>query len=422
MLASSRIASSEQSLQRCAELYSAARYPARVDRTDLPKPGASGKIRIGYLSGEFREQATALLLVGVLEQHDRQQFEIIAVDNGFDDGSATRRRINAAVDGVIEIASLNDPQAVAAIRAAGIDVLVNLNGYFGDGRTRVSARRAAPIQVNYLGFPGTLGAGYMDYIIADRHVLPAEHRAFYAEKVVWLPDCYQANDRKRPIAERNFSRAECGLPDDGFVFCCFNNNYKITPSTFDGWMRILREVEGSVLWLLEDNALAASNLRREAAARGLDASRLVFAGRLPPDQHLARHRCADLFLDTLPYNAHTTASDALWAGLPVLTCRGETFAGRVAASLLHSIGLPELVTASQADYERLAIELAIRPAMLASLTQKLANNRLTTALFDTARFTGHIEAAYLAMVQRRQAGLRPDHLAIDAGRGPSQRV
>jgi predicted O-linked N-acetylglucosamine transferase (SPINDLY family) len=406
------IATSERSLQRCAEIYSANRFPARFDQADLPVLRTTGKIRIGYLSGEFRQQATSLLLVGVLEQHDREQFEVLAIDNGFDDGSATRRRINAAVDDVLDIAALPDPQAVAAIRAGGIDILVNLNGYFGDARTRVFARRAAPIQVNYLGFPGTLGASYMDYIIADRHVLPAEHRQFYSEKVAWLPDCYQANDRQRPIAERTFSRAECGLPAEGFVFCCFNNNYKITSASFGGWMRILNQVPGSVLWLLEDNAAAAANLRHEAVARGIDAERLVFAGRMPADEHLARHRCASLFLDTLPYNAHTTASDALWAGLPLLTCRGETFAGRVAASLLHNIGLPELVATSQADYERLAVELATQPARLAAIARKLADNRLAAPLFDTARFTGNVEAAYLAMVARCRAGLPPGHITV----------
>jgi predicted O-linked N-acetylglucosamine transferase (SPINDLY family) len=406
------IASSESSLQRCAELYSANRFPARFDKVAPPASRADDRIRIGYLSGEFRQQATSLLLVGVLEQHDKARFEIFAVDNGANDHSDTRRRIDAAVDGVIDVAGLGDAQAADAIRAAGIDILVNLNGYFGAERTRVFARRAAPLQVNYLGFPGTLGARYMDYIIADRTVLPAEHRAFYSEKVAWLPDCYQANDRRRPIAGRTFSRADCGLPAEGFVFCCFNNTYKITPATFDGWMRILAAVQGSVLWLLEDNAAAAANLRREAAARGIGPDRIVFAGRIAPAEHLARHRCADLFLDTLPYNAHTTASDALWAGLPVLTCRGETFAGRVAASLLGNIGLAELVAPTQADYERLAIELATQPARLASVAGTLAGNRLTTALFDTARFTGHIEAAYLAMVGRQRAGLAPDHIAV----------
>jgi predicted O-linked N-acetylglucosamine transferase (SPINDLY family) len=406
------IATSQRSLQLCATLYNASRFPAHGHAPASAAPAADAKIRVGYLSGEFRQQATSLLLVGVLEQHDIKQFEIFAIDNGFDDGSATRQRIDASVQGVIDISGLSDPQAVAAIRDHRIDILVNLNGYFGDNRTGVFARRAAPIQVNYLGFPGTLGAGYMDYIIADQHVLPAEHRPFYAEKVAWLPNCYQANDDKKEIAAQIFTREECGLPAEGVVFCCFNNAYKITPAVFDVWMRILTQVKGSVLWLLDDSAVAVANLRREAAARGVDANRIVFAARLPVPEHLARHRVADLFLDTLPYNAHTTASDALWAGLPLLTCLGETFAGRVAASLLHNLHLPELITTTLEDYERLAIELAANPDRLAEIRRKLSDNRLTSPAFDTRLFTRQLEAAFRAMVERHRAGLAPSHIAI----------
>lgn len=416
------VATSERSLQQCAELYSATRYPEMVRRSDPPgaEAGAQAdmdgnageKVRIGYLCGEFRQQATSLLMVGVLEHHDKEKFEIYAIDNGRDDGSGTRRRINAAVRGVIDIRTCNDTEAAAAIRARRIDILVNLNGYFGDDRNRVFARRAAPVQVNYLGFPGTLGARYIDYIIADRHVLPKPHWPFYAEQVVLLPHCYQANDRDKQISPRIFSRSECGLPASGFVFCCFNNSYKITPGLFDGWMRILRHVEGSVLWLLEDNAAAADNLRREAAARGVSADRIVFAERMLLPEHLARHRCADLFLDTLPYNAHTTASDALWAGLPVLTCLGETFAGRVAASLLHTIGLPDLIASTLPDYERMAIELATNPARLAAVAKRLADNRMTMPLFDTKLFTRHIEAAYIAMAARHRAGQPPQPIVV----------
>ncbi len=349
-----------------------------------------------------------------MEHHDRARFEIYAFDNGWDDHSETRRRIHDCVDGIIQIRELGDPAAIAAIRERGIDILVNLNGYFGDDRMRLFAQRAAPLQVNYLGFPGTLGAPYMDYIVADREVLPPDQRMLYSEKVAWLPNCYQANDREKEIAARSFGRAECGLPEQGFVFCCFNNAYKITPAIFDCWMRILGKVEASVLWLLEDTAAAAANLRREAAARGIDPNRLVFAGRMPLPEHLARHRCADLFLDTLPYNAHTTASDALWTELPLVTCRGETFAGRVAASLLTNMRLPELITTTLPDYERLAIELATAPERHAAIKQKLAANRLTTPLFDTGLFTGHLEAAYIAMYERYLAGLAPDHIEISA--------
>jgi len=252
----------------------------------------------------------------------------------------------------------------------------------------------------------------MDYIIADRCVIPSGHEAFYAEKVVDLPECYQANDEKKEIAARTFSRADYGLPQRGFVFCCFNNSYKITPDMLDCWMGILKDVEGSVLWLLEDNAAAVSNLRKEAAARGVGPERLIFAERMALPDHLARHRMADLFLDTAPYNAHTTASDALWAGLPVLTQIGETFPGRVAASLLQAIGLAELITSSRDAYRELAIALAANPQRLTAIKHKLADNRRTRSLFDTQLFTRRIEAAYDAMYQRYRAGLRPDHIHV----------
>jgi predicted O-linked N-acetylglucosamine transferase (SPINDLY family) len=406
------IATSEASLQRCAELANAAQFGKAPASKTTPQIASNGKIRIGYLSGEFREQATSLLLVGVLEQHDKDEFEIVAFDNGGDDGGPTRRRINEAVDRIIDISAMGDVEATAAIRAQGIDILVNLNGYFGAQRNGVFARRAAPIQVNYLGFPGTLGAGFMDYIIADPHVLPAEHRRFYSEKVAWLPHCYQANDDRRDIAAVSPTRQDCGLPSDGFVFCCFNNAYKITPQVFARWMRILVAIDGSVLWLLDDSEAAVANLRREAEARGVDSARLIFAKRMPPAEHLARHRCADLFLDTLPYNAHTTASDALWAELPLLTCEGTTFAGRVAASLLRALDLPELIAADGDAFERRAIELARQPAQLSALRDKLARARLAAPLFDTRRTARDIEAAFRLMQARRLAGLAPQHLAV----------
>jgi protein O-GlcNAc transferase len=257
-----------------------------------------------------------------------------------------------------------------------------------------------------------MGADYIDYLIADRILIPEQERKHYVEKIVYLPDTYQVNDSKRPIADRLFTSVECGLPEGGFIFCCFNNNYKILPEIFDIWMRLLNRVAGSILWLLEDNASAAHNLRREAETRGVAPERLVFAKIMDLPEHLARHRLADLFLDTLPYNAHTTASDALWAGLPVLTCLGKTFAGRVAASLLHAMGLPELITHNLVEYEALALELATTPQRLFSLKRKLAANRLTHPLFDTALFTKNIEAAYVAMWKRHQAGLAPEHIQV----------
>jgi protein O-GlcNAc transferase len=405
-------ATSPRSLQLCAELYNANRYPARATPSSPQPLIAHEKIRVGYSSGELREQATSHLIVGVLENHDPSRFEIYGVDNGRDDRSEIRKRINAAVHKMIDVSQLDDTAAAAAIREHQIDILVNLNGYFGEHRMQMFARRPASVQVNYLGFPGTLGAGYIDYIIADRHVIPEEHRTFYTEKVAYLPNCYQANDRNKAIAAKVPSRGECGLPENGFVFCCFNNNYKILPEVFDCWMRILAQAGDSVLWLFEDNQGAALNLRKETAARKVNPERLVFAKRVPLADHLARHRLADLFLDTLPYNAHTTASDALWAGLPLLTCRGETFPGRVAASLLAAAGLPELITTTLEAYERLAAELATHPEKLAAIKRKLAGNRLTTPLFDTRLFTTHIEAAYTAMYERARAGLAPDHIDI----------
>lgn len=404
------ISDSPRILQLCAELYNRQKYPAQA-KPFLPQPGHE-KIRIGYLSGELREQATSHLIVGVLEQHDVSRFEVYAFDNGWDDRSEIRGRIKAAVDEMIEIRQLSDASALAAIREKQIDVLINLNGYFGEQRTQLCAHRAAPIQANYLGFPGTLGANYMDYIIADSQVVPEDHECFYDEKVIYLPNCYQANDRNKKIAPSAPTRLECGLPESGFVFCCFNNSYKILPGIFDRWMRILSHVDNSVLWLFGDNQETISNLKREATARNVDPQRLVFARPIPLADHLARQARADLFLDTLPCNAHTTASDALWAGLPLLTCVGGAFSGKVAASLLNAIQLPELITTTLEDYERLAIELAVQPEKLSAVKDKLAGNRLTTSLFDTPLFTRHLETAYSVMYERYRAGLAPDHIRI----------
>jgi predicted O-linked N-acetylglucosamine transferase (SPINDLY family) len=370
------------------------------------------RINIAYLSADFHEHATSQLMAGVFEHHDRSRFEITGISVGPNDHSDMRRRIEAAFDRFIDAKPDGDDQIADLIRALEVDILVDLKGYTQGARTGILAKRPAPIQVNYLGFPATIGAAFIDYIIADRNVIPEHEFDCYAEKVVWLPDTYQANDRLRTVADTAPIRAEQGLPEAAFVFCCFNDNYKITPTVLSCWMRILLAVENSVLWLFEDNPTAADNLRREASARGVAPQRLVFARRLPNAEHLARHRCADLFLDTLPYGAHTTASDALWSGLPVLTCVGETFAGRVGASLLNAIELPELITATSAAYEELAIELARNPARLAGLKMKLAVNRLTKPLFDTAGFTRHLEAAYAAMMERYQAGLSPDHIRV----------
>jgi predicted O-linked N-acetylglucosamine transferase (SPINDLY family) len=293
-----------------------------------------------------------------------------------------------------------------------IDIAVDLNGLAGDGRIGVMAARPAPIQVNYLGYPGTMGASFMDYIIADHVVIPAANRVHYSEKVVYLPHSYQPNDSRRFISERGPSRAAAGLPESAFVFCCFNYARKITAPIFEVWMRLLHACPDSVLWLLGDNPEATNNLAREADARGVAPSRLVFAARTTPADHLARHRLADLFLDTLPYNAHTTASDALWTGLPVLTCIGNTFSGRVAASLLHAVGMPELVVSSLADYEELAIALARDPDRLSAIKTTLTRNRATFPLFDTVRYTRNLEAAFIEMWQRFQNNEKPESFSV----------
>jgi protein O-GlcNAc transferase len=396
----------------CARLWIDKRHPPAQQppmRRELRK---HDKIRIGYVSADFNEHATAYLMAGMFEAHDKSNVDMTAISIGPNDNSPIRRRIEDAFETFIDAGMLSDAEATRQIRAAEIDILVDLKGFTQGARTNIFARRAAPIQVNYLGYPGTMGASYIDYVIADAVVIPASHRGGYSEKVVYLPNSYQATDAAREISDKVFTRAECGLPDTGFVFCCFNNNYKITPGTFDSWMRMLQSVEGSVLWLLEDNATAAGNLRKQAAVRGIDPARLVFAGRMPQSEHLARHRLADLLLDTLPCNAHTTASDALWAGLPVLTQLGETFAGRVAASLLNAVNLPELIAETPQAYERLAIDLAMHPEKLREIQSKLADNRLVAPLFDTRLFTRHIEAAYTAMYARFEAGLAPDHIFV----------
>ena len=376
-----------------------------------PLPGHR-RIRIGYFSADFREHAVAILMAGLFEEHDRSKFEVTAFSLGPDIDDDMRTRLKVAFDKFIDVRAMSDRDVVSLARNFEIDIAVDLNGLTRDARTSIFAMRAAPIQVNYLGYPGTMGADCIDYLIADPVVIPDADQPHYAEKIVYLPNAYQPNDRKRLIADKVFTRSELSLPQEGFVFCCFNNNYKIVPDVFDSWMRILGHVDGSVLWLLKDSDIAARNLKKEARVRGVDPDRLVFAPRMTLPDHLARHRLADLFLDTLPYNAHTTASDALWTGLPVLTQIGEAFAGRVAASLLRAVGLPELVTTTRDAYEALAIELAGNPAKLASIKRKLSDNRLTTPLFDTALFTRHIEAAYTAMYERHRAGLPPDHIRV----------
>jgi protein O-GlcNAc transferase len=372
------------------------------------------RIRVAYLSSDLHDHATAHLMAGLFEAHDRSRFDVHAVSFGPDDQSEMRLRLRNAFEHFEEASGQSDAAIAEQLRRQEIDIAIDLKGFMQDARPGIFARRAAPVQVNYLGQPGTLGADFIDYIIADKTVIPAEQFEFYSERIVWLPDSYQANDIRRRISDSIPTREECGLPRSGFVFCCFNNTIKIGPEIFDVWMRLLAAVDGSVLWLIDGNAIASENLRREAEKRGIAASRLVFAPRTPSADHLARHRQADLFLDCLHYNAHTTASDSLWAEVPLLTMLGQTFAGRVAASLLKAVGLPELITTSLPEYEAMALKLARDPVLLASLKAKLASNRKTFPLFDTERFARHIEAAYLTMWEWSQRGEMPVSFSVPA--------
>jgi predicted O-linked N-acetylglucosamine transferase (SPINDLY family) len=384
------------------------RAPAKAPASSAGKP-----IRIGYLSPDFRNHPVATLMAGVIESHDRAQFEVFGFSIGPDDGGAMRRRLVSAFDHFVDGQHANNGQLADHVRECGIDVLIDLAGHTTGARPGVLAEDAAPIQVNWLGYPGSLGAAWADYLIADRHVIPANARERFSEQIVWLPHSYQSNDDRREIGSPS-TRSDAGLPEDAFVFCCFNNSWKIQPPMFRLWMRLLTRVPNSVLWLLEDNADAARQLRKESERAGIAPERLVFAGRKPPAEHLARHALADLFLDTLPYNAHTTGSDALWAGLPLITCRGGSFAGRVASSLLHAVGLPELITEDLAAYEALAIALASDRERLASLRRHLIEGRTRFPLFDTRRFTRHFEACLQHMVDRQRRGLAPAAFAVRA--------
>jgi protein O-GlcNAc transferase len=399
--------------KKTAQITVAAKCPADFSLGFLSKQSQKEKIRIGYYSADFHNHATTYLMAEMFEQHNREKFEIIAFSFGPTGNDQMRERISAEFDEFVEVGNQSDQDVACLSRNMRVDIAIDLKGFTTDSRAGIFAFRAAPIQVSFLGYPGTMAAEYMDYLIADKTVIPPHRRQHYTEKIVYLPHSYQVNDSKRQISDRVFSRLELGLPQTGVVFCCFNNNYKIMPGTFDSWMRILQKVDGSVLWLLEDNPLVPTNLRKEAVRRGVDGERLIFASRMPVAEHLSRHRAADLFLDTLPYNAHTTASDALWAGLPVLTCAGESFASRVAASLLTAVGMPELITTTQEEYEAVAVELATHPERLQSIRHKLERNRLITPLFNAKLFTKHIEAGYCAMVERYQADLSPEHITVD---------
>ena len=397
----------------CARHWATSISPPRTALFHHRPRAGRERIRLGYLSGDFHQHATAQLMAELFECHDRDRFEVFAYSYGPDDHSPMRARLAAAFDRFVDIRARSHHEAAELIRAEGVDILVDLKGYTHHARPAISAYRPAPVQVSYLGYPATMGADFIDYIIVDPFVVPSSQQPFFSERLVHLPRSYQVNDRRREVADARTSRRDVGLPAEGLVLCSFNNSYKISPVFFDIWMRLLRAVPGSVLWLLEANPQVAGNLRSEAEKRGVDSGRLIFAPLAPPAEHLGRHRHADLFLDTLPCNAHTTASDALWAGLPVVTCCGDTFAGRVAGSLLMAIDMPELVTTSLEEYEQAALALARSPQRLIALRRKLQNNREASALFDLPKLTGNIEAAYARMWQTWLAGQTPAAFSIE---------
>ena len=395
-----------------ARTYVDRTFPAR--ETLAPsRPYAHDRIRLAYVCADYGdEHPVTQVLAGLFEQHDRTRFETIAIATGSGGAGPRQERVVDAFEQFVEAGGTTDQELAELLRRLEVDIAVDLNGHTGSSRSGAFAMRPAPVQVSYIAFPGSSGAGFIDYLIADPIVLPAADRQHYAEKIVTLPETYFITDDSRPTPETTTSRADHGLPERGFVFCCFNNNYKITADVFDVWMRLVGEVEDSVLWLRESNADFSVSLRREAEARGVPSSRLVFAPRLDAEAHLARHRHADLFLDTLYYNAHSTACDALWMGLPVLTRVGNTFASRVAASLLNAVGLPELVAPSLDAYAARALALANAPAELAAIKASLVANRRTRPLFDTRRQTRQLEAAYEGMMARHRSGAPPEDFAV----------
>lgn len=398
--------------------HAAARIEGRIPALDGPpapahaprRPG--GRIRVAYCSADFHEHATAYLMAELFELHDRRDFEWIALSFGPDDASPMRARLARAFDRFVDAREWSDARAAQWLRDEQVDIAVDLKGYTHGHRIGIFRRRPAPIQVNYLGYPGTSGLDCFDYLLGDATVTPLADAAHYTERVVQLPHSYMVNDRQRAIAADTPSRADEGLPPQGFVFACFNNLHKLTPEVFAVWLRLLGQVPGSVLWLLGEAPAVQDRLRALAQAQGIAPGRLVFAGRRPLARHLARQRLADLFLDTLPYNAHTTASDALWAGLPVLTCQGRGFPARVASSLLKAAGLPELITHGLAEYEARALALATHPPELAALRERLRRDGPGSPLFDTPRFARGIESAYRAMVDRWRQGLPPAPFAV----------
>ena len=387
-----------------------------LSQKPLPSPAMPSKrpdkLRIGYFSADYGEHPVAYLIAKVLEQHNRDEFEVFGYSLRGNQQVELRQRLINSFDRFVDVQKLSNKDVARKARQDGIDIAIDLNGYTQNARTKIFAYRAAPIQINYLGFPGTTGTDFMDYIVADRHIIPPENQKYFNEKILYLPNTYMPTDNGRELSERHMTRRDMGLPEDAFVFCCFNNNYKITSSEFDIWMRLLNKVEGSVLWLRQSNQWSELNIKKEAQRRKVDPERVMFAGSVPMAEHLARQRFADLFIDTFSFNAHTTAAEALWTGLPVVTKTGQGFAARVAGSLINSVGLPELITKNEHDYEMLILELATNQSKLSKIRKKLAANLLEQPLFDTEQYTKHLEDGYQQAYQNYFEGNPPKIITV----------
>ena len=400
--------------RKTTEIYANDKFPISNSLPKIKRYPKHKKIRIGYFSADFHNHATMHLMAELFECHDKSSFELIAFSFGPDQQDEWRKRALLSFDEFIDVSLKSNEEVSLLSREMEIDIAIDLKGYTQDCRPGIFAKTAAPIQVSYLGYPGTMAVDYMDYLIADQMLIPKESQQHYSEKIVYMPNSYQANVSQRSLSEVSLSRKDLGLPELGFVFCCFNNTYKIAPSTFAIWMKILKAVDKSILWLLVSNDESAKNLIKEAEKSGFNKNRLVFAKYVPVEKHLNRIKHADLFVDNLPYNAHTTSSDALRMGLPVLTCLGKSFSSRVSASLLNAVGLPELITTSQKEYEALAIELATNPKKLKAIKDKLAKNLPSAPLYDTPAFTKHLESAYKTMYDRYHEGLKPEHIYVES--------
>ena len=398
--------------RKTSEMYIKETFPKKNISKPITKSLANKKIRLGYYSADFYNHAMSYLLAKLFELHDKSKFEIIAFSFSPERDDEMSKRISNAFDQFIKVNFKTDKEISELSRELKIDIAIDLMCFTTNSRTGIFSEKCAPIQINYLGYPGTSGANFIDYIIADKNLIPKKNQKYYSENIIYLPNTYQVRDSTQKISNKIFTKDELGLPKNSFVFCCFNQNYKITPSVFDIWMRLIRKVEKSVLWLIKDNDVAVYNLKKEAEKRGVKSDRIIFAKHMPVSEHLARHKIADLFVDTFPYTAHTTCSDALWSGLPVITRTGQSFASRVAGSLLNAVNLKELITKTEKEYEDLILKLAKNPKQLKEIKNKLKKNRLTKPLFDTKLYAKNIENAYKTIYKNYYSNLPINNIEI----------